>query len=669
MKRYMSVLFTALVLLAVLVTSCRPAAPTPTPVPPTPVPPKVHPALADGKLTIAWIPKALNNPVFEMGRDGAIAKAKELTEKGPYQVEILYVGSVASDMAEQARVVEDVVAKGVDAIGISCNDPTGCVDPINKAIEAGKPVMTWDADSPDSKRFTYLGVSNYDGGKAAADLLIKAMGEKGKVALLTGVPGALNLEERMRGFKDFVKDYPGIEIVSTVACYDDIEKGVTVVEETMTAHPDLTGWFFVGLWPLFAEKGSMPLWEAAAKTGKLKTVAFDTLPVELDFMKEGYLQGLVGQKYWGWGYDTVQMIYDNVVSGKTFESWTDSGMDIVTPCNVDAMAEAWETIDFTKPLPPGLPCPEIEAKPPAAVKVVVIGKSVHPYWANVEKGTKDAAAKLGVEAIFWVPTKEDVAAQISTMETYIAMGVSGIAVAPSDPKALESYIKKAMDAGIPTITLDTDAPESVRLAYIGTDNYAAGVEAGKQMVKLLPEGGKVAIGTGSVTALNSIQRMEGFREAIKGTKITVVEPINNDKEDSATALDLAGATLVGHPDLAGAYGVYAYNGPAWAKAGKEAGKAGEVKIVAFDATPEHIGFVKEGVIHVLVAQREYMQGYKSVELLTLMAQKGIEGGMAEYKVPESKIVDTGVDVVTLDTLADYAATLDKLGIPREWKVE
>ena len=124
----------------------------------------MHPALEDGKMTIAWIPKALNNPVFEMGRDGSITKAAELTEAGPYEVEILYVGSVASDMAEQARVMEDMIAQGVDAIGVSCNDPDGCIDPINKAVEAGIEVMTWDSDSPDSDRFTYLGVGNYDGG-------------------------------------------------------------------------------------------------------------------------------------------------------------------------------------------------------------------------------------------------------------------------------------------------------------------------------------------------------------------------------------------------------------------------------------------------------------------------------------------------------------------------
>jgi ribose transport system substrate-binding protein len=310
----------------------------------------MHPALSDNVITIAWIPKALNNPVFELGRDGAMAKAEELTEAGPYEVEVQYVGSVSSDMAEQASVMEDMIAQGVDAIGVSCNDPDGCLDPINKAVEAGIEVMTWDSDSPDSNRFTYLGVSNYDGGKAAADLLVRAMGESGKVALLTGVPGAFNLEERIRGFQDEIAQYPDIEIVATVACYDDINQGVQVVEETMQAQPDLDGWFFVGLWPLFAERGSMPLWEEAAQAGMV-TIAFDTLPVELEYVKDGYIQGLVGQKYWGWGYDTVQMIYDKLVEGKEFEDWTDSGMDIVTAKNVDAMIEAWETSDFTQPLP------------------------------------------------------------------------------------------------------------------------------------------------------------------------------------------------------------------------------------------------------------------------------------------------------------------------------
>ena len=315
---------------------------------------QVTPATAKSYV-FAWIPKALNNPVFALGRDGSFKKASEITAKGPDSVDVIYTGSVASDAVEQVRVMEDIIAKGVDGIGVSCNDPTALVDVIDMAIAAGIPVMTWDSDAPESKRFAYLGVENYAGGKAAAELLIKYMGKDGKVALLTGVPGALNLEERIRGFKDGIKDYPGIKVVTTVACYDDINQGVQVVEEAMQAHPDLNGWFFVGLWPMFAGRGAMPLWEEASLAGRLKNVAFDTLPVELEWMKDGLVVGLVGQKYWGWGYDTIQMLYDYVAHGKRFPDWVDSGMDIVTEHNVDAMIEAWETHDFTKPLPPPFP--------------------------------------------------------------------------------------------------------------------------------------------------------------------------------------------------------------------------------------------------------------------------------------------------------------------------
>jgi ribose transport system substrate-binding protein len=172
------------------------------------------------------------------------------------------------------------------------------------------------------------------------------------------VPGAFNLEERIRGFQDGVAPYPGIEIVTTVYCNDDINLGVQVVEEAMQAHPDLDGWFFVGLWPIFAGRGTMPLFEDATLNEGMVNIAFDTLPVELEWLQDGLLKGLVGQKYWGWGYDTMQMIYDYIVKGTRYDDWTDSGMDIVTECNVDAMADMWATSDFTKVLPDPYECLE-----------------------------------------------------------------------------------------------------------------------------------------------------------------------------------------------------------------------------------------------------------------------------------------------------------------------
>ncbi|MCB9436521.1 MAG: sugar-binding protein [Anaerolineales bacterium] len=319
---------------------------------PSPYPPLTTCPLNDQTLTIAWIPKALNNPIFEPGRVGAETRAEELTEQGPCAVEVFYVAPLNTDAQAQVDIMQALIdLRYFDAIAVSCIDPGQCLDPINKAVAAGIPVITWDSDSPTSNRLTYLGINNYAGGQAAADLLVRIMGEQGKVALLSGVPGSLNLEDRIQGFRDEISRYPSIEIVVTVYSNDLATTGVDVVEAVMQDYPDLNGWFFVGMWPLFVGRGAMPRWEAASQRGDLVTVAFDTLPLELELMQDGYLHGLIGQKYWGWGYDTVSMLYEHILYGREFEDFTDSGMDIVTPLNVETMIEAWEHIDFSRPLP------------------------------------------------------------------------------------------------------------------------------------------------------------------------------------------------------------------------------------------------------------------------------------------------------------------------------
>jgi ribose transport system substrate-binding protein len=304
-------------------------------------------------------------------------------------------------------------------------------------------------------------------------------------------------------------------------------------------------------------------------------------------------------------------------------------------------------------------------------KVVVIGKSVHPYWSNVEKGVRAAAGDLGLkddQAVFFVPPKEDAASQIQTMETYIAQGATGIALAPSDPDALEPVMKKAAAQGIWVTTLDTPPVKgSVSLAYIGTDNFAAGKVAGQTMAQLLPNGGKVGVGRGSDTALNALQRTEGFKEGIKGTRITMLEPVN-DKEDFTQALELANSVISAHPDLAGAFGVYASNGPAWAGAIREAKKVGQIKVVCFDATTDIINGIKEGVIDATVAQREFDMGYKSVQLIYKISKDGKDKAMADMGVKDG-VIDTGVDVITAATLKDYEVSLNKKGIPHDWNTQ
>lgn len=252
---------------------------------------------------VSYIPKALNNPVFDLSKRGAEDAGKELG------FEVTWDGPVKSDAAEQVRVMEDVIARQVDGIAVSCNDPATLQPVIDKAIDKGVKVITWDADAPDSKRILNYGVNQYSNGYRGGKLLAKLMEGKGKVAYMTGVPGAFNLEERIRGFKDAMAENPEIEIVASDACMDDLAKAAEQVEARLRAMPDLDGYFFIGMWPLFTDPNAMPTMVKAATSGKTKIVSVDNLRDALVYLQKGYVHGLIGYSWYGYGYNSAKVLY------------------------------------------------------------------------------------------------------------------------------------------------------------------------------------------------------------------------------------------------------------------------------------------------------------------------------------------------------------------------
>ena len=178
---------------------------------------------ADKQLTIAVVPKALDNAIFLDAKDAAEKRGKELG------VNIVWVGSAKSDAAEQVSVLEGLIQKKVDGILVSCNDADALKDVIDRAMDQGIKVATFDSDSPKSKRLFYAGTDNYGIGKKAAEHMKKLVPAGGKVAVLTGVLGAPNLEQRIVGFRDGVKGTK-ITILPVQTGEDDVQKSVEVVE-------------------------------------------------------------------------------------------------------------------------------------------------------------------------------------------------------------------------------------------------------------------------------------------------------------------------------------------------------------------------------------------------------------------------------------------------------
>jgi ribose transport system substrate-binding protein len=276
-------------------------------------------------VTIAMVPKALDNPVFTTSRVAAEEKAKELG------VELIWTASQKADAAEQVSVIESLIQKKVDAIGISVNDPTALKDVIDKAVEAGIVVSTWDSDSPDSKRLFYLGTDNYGGGFKCGEIMKGLLPDGGKVAILTGVIGAFNLEERIRGFKEATKDTK-IEVVDILAGEDDVNKSVEVVNTYTLANKDkFDAWFFDGGWPLFVPIDALE----PVKNFPGKVISFDTFPPMLLFVKEGVVDVLVGQDFAKMGAGSVEMLYKVVTESAEYPEINDSGQEIVDASNID----------------------------------------------------------------------------------------------------------------------------------------------------------------------------------------------------------------------------------------------------------------------------------------------------------------------------------------------
>ena len=286
-------------------------------------------AWAAGSMKLAFVPKALNNPVFEVTRWGAEDRVAELGG----DIEFRWVGPTTTDAAAQAQIIDDLVIQGVDGICLSCNDPDALIPAINRAVMEGVTVITWDADAPNSKRATNVSI-NQEAAGAEAGKLVAKMAPKGKLAILTGTPGALNLEQRVAGFRSVVDQHADIEVIATDPCNDDVQRAVEIVEQRINATPDLASYFFVGMWPFFADLKTMPQLKAFVERGGI-CVSLDALEGALNAVEQGYANALVGYSWWGFGQTAVDVLVAAIRDGQEPADPMYTELFIVDEGNID----------------------------------------------------------------------------------------------------------------------------------------------------------------------------------------------------------------------------------------------------------------------------------------------------------------------------------------------
>lgn len=333
---------------------------------------------AAGETSIAWISKGRCNSFFDISRYGVRLASMELKERFGDSVRIEQlepddcselpdttaagqVSEECSAAAPQMAVLQQAIDRKFQAIAISVANPS-CVGPlIDKAVESGIKVMTFDSDASDSKRHSYYGMDNEAGGRLLARTLAGLMGNVGEVAIQTSMTkdanGTYQLStsssyvSRMKGITEELANYPGISLIATLPCQgNEVADSAcsAEIERAITERPGLKG-VILARGKALRELGiasAAPTFGAKIQTGELHAVAFDAPDDAIGSIKAGYSRLTLAQKQFGWGYDVVRFAHEMVTSDFQPPEFYDAGWYAVCANNVDQYAAMWAENDF-----------------------------------------------------------------------------------------------------------------------------------------------------------------------------------------------------------------------------------------------------------------------------------------------------------------------------------
>jgi ribose transport system substrate-binding protein len=287
------------------------------------------------------------------------------------------------------------------------------------------------------------------------------------------------------------------------------------------------------------------------------------------------------------------------------------------------------------------------------LKVAFVTNNSADFWTIARRGVEKADEELAdVEAEFRLTSDGTAAEQQRVVDDLLTKGVDAIAISPVDPQNQVALINAAAQRTL-VFTQDSDAPDSARTCYIGTDNLAAGRQAGQLIRDAIPEGGAVMLFVGKLDARNAQERVQGIKEALAGSNIRILD-VRTDDVDDVRAKANAADTLVRYPDIKGMVGLWSYNGPAILNAVREAGKVGRVRIITFDEADETLAGIKDGAIHATVVQQPYEFGYQAIKR---MAQ-AVRGDRSF--IPATKQIIVPTLVVNQTNVGEFTQRINSL---------
>lgn len=305
-------------------------------------------AAAAEDLTLALVPKAMNNPFFDLARDGCEAAAAEMDG-----VTCLYIGPSEHTEMEQIQIVQDLITRGVDGIAVSPSNAPAMAKALARARDAGIPVLTWDADLLEADqdiRATFIGTNNYQIGVELAGIVEDLKPEGGSLCLQTGGAAAANHNLRLQGIRDTLGGFedttpPGQRLTGEngwsevdgcpLITDDDSAKAVQGLADILNKYGDLDAFVSTGAFTQWSDNAYRQAIEphlGRMESGELVVVVADTLPMQMEQLADGYSHGQVGQRPYEMGYKSMYVLKD-MIEGETPEDPIYTGLDVCTQEN------------------------------------------------------------------------------------------------------------------------------------------------------------------------------------------------------------------------------------------------------------------------------------------------------------------------------------------------
>ena len=572
-------------------------------------------------ITIGFIPMTLDNEYFIT----MVNAAEQEAERQGVSLSV-QAGQSHGSAEEQLQIVESMITNKVDAICIVPSSSAGLLTALKKAQEAGIPVINLDTkldaellEQAGINTVPFIGTNNYDGAKIAGEYALEVLNGSGKVAILTGISGQQNAADRRNGFFDAVDGK--LEVVAEQSADWEIEKGYNAAQNIIQANPDLV--------LIFASNDNMGLGavRAVKESGKtIKVIGYDAINEALNSVQQDGLIGTVAQFPAEMGIKGIQAAL-TLIDGGTVEDVTYTETRLILKDNVEEFQQylaQFESPEATQET--GQPA-ETEKKD---ITIGFIPMTLdNEYFITMVNAAEQEAERQGVSLSVQAGQSHGSAEeQLQIVESMITNKVDAICIVPSSSAGLLTALKKAQEAGIPVINLDTKLDAELleqaginTVPFIGTNNYDGAKIAGEYALEVLNGSGKVAILTGISGQQNAADRRNGFFDAVDG-KLEVVAEQSADWEIEK-GYNAAQNIIQANPDLVLIFASNDNMGLGAVRAVKESGKT--IKVIGYDAINEALNSVQQDGLIGTVAQFPAEMGIKGIQAaLTL-----IDGGKVE----------------------------------------